>query len=118
VRKSPERLKGYLTSLIRNVVVDVLRKQGGWRRKRGREVALEEAEHVSSPEVSPEDAVRLKVLLDERLDELMAQQPADRQAILPLLRERCSGAEIARELGLDRHIVQEVINWVLEQALA
>jgi hypothetical protein len=36
--------------------------------------------------------------------------------ILPLLLKRYKGAEIARRLGLERHKVEEAIQWLLKQA--
>ena len=104
--------------MMKKVVFDTLSHDQGWRRKtQPHSVGLDEVGHPPARGLCPEDELRLKVLLENRPDELMAQLPSDHQPIVPLLRDGLEVMKIARRLGIAHQRVSEVKRWLLEKAL-
>ena len=115
VLKSPESLWRYLKVIAENKVHDAQRKYLGERHDLSREVPLDERrgqKELWSQELSPAEALLLKELVEERLEDLLERVPPLMAAIIELLLQGYNGVEIARRLGLEPTRVYRAIEWL------
>jgi RNA polymerase sigma factor (sigma-70 family) len=114
VLNSPESLWPYLNKIAENKVRDAERKHlNGHRRDLTREVSLEEIiREPWSKELSPADALLLKELVEDRLEDLVNQVPPLLGAILKHLIQGNNSAEIAHGLHLEPKRVYRAMEWL------
>jgi RNA polymerase sigma factor (sigma-70 family) len=117
VLSGPETLWPYLKAIAQNQVLDARRKfLGSQRHHLNRDVPLENLgdpdDVLQSRDISPSEALILKELVEERLQDLIRQFPAMLQAIVHLLLEGNNGHEIAGQLGIEPKRVYRAIAWL------
>jgi RNA polymerase sigma factor (sigma-70 family) len=119
VLRSPERLWRYLKRIAENKVRDATRKYLlSQRYGIGRDVSLAnvQAEEVEeclwSHELSPDEALLLKELVDERLTYLVSQLPTMLQQIIRLLLDGAGTKEIAGQLRVEPKRIYRAMEWL------
>jgi RNA polymerase sigma factor (sigma-70 family) len=116
VLRSPDTLWPYLKKIAQNKVLDAKRKYL-WTAGRclARDVPLEdlaEEEWPESKELSPEETVILKELIEDRLLNLIGQLPDLLQTIIHLVLAGECVTVIANRLGVEQKRVYRAIEWL------
>jgi RNA polymerase sigma factor (sigma-70 family) len=120
VLRGPETLWPYLRRIAENKVHDAERKFLVSRRHQlGRDVPLENlaGKDPLSRDISPCEALILKELVEERLDNLIRQLPGLLRQLVDLLRKGNNGHEIADQLGIEPKRVYRAIAWLKEKVM-
>lgn len=119
VIRSPETLWVYLKRIAENKVRDANRKYLTTRRYNINRVRsldsmnLEDREEcLSAKGLSPDEALLLKELVEERLDALIRQLPRMMQRIIELLLVGATTAEIADHLGVEPKRIYRAMDWL------
>jgi RNA polymerase sigma factor (sigma-70 family) len=114
VLDSPESLWPYLRRIAENKGRDTERRHlVGKRRDLAREVPLEKShDELWSKDLSPLEALLLKELVEDRLEDLVNQVPPLMRAILELLLQGNNSAEIAHRLDLEPKRVYRAMEWL------
>ncbi len=114
VLDSPESLWPYLRKIAENKVRDAERKHlAGKRRDLAREVSLDKThDELRSNDLSPLETLLLKELVEDRLEDLVSQVPPLLGAILELLLQGFTSAEIAHRLKLETKRVYRAMDWL------
>lgn len=121
VLQSPETLLLYLKRIAENKVRDATRKYLlSERYNLRRDVSLDSLnteEGLPSRDLSPEDVLMLKELVEERLDDLIHQLPIMLQHIVVLILRGHNGLQIAHRLHVDPKRVYRAIAWLKRKIL-
>jgi len=119
VLHSPETLWPYLKRIAENKVRDANRKYlRSQRYNINRNVSLdslrpeEREESLWAKDLSPDDAVVLKELVEERLINLVGQLPTMMQKIIRLVLSGAMAGEIAHRLGVEPKRVYRAMEWL------
>jgi DNA-directed RNA polymerase specialized sigma24 family protein len=116
VLRGPHTLWPYIKRIAENKVHDAERKfLQSARRQLGRQVTL--AQDFESNDLSPAEVVILKELVEERLEDLVAQLPDLLQGIVELLREGKNGNEVAESLGVHPKRVYRAMDWLKRRVM-
>jgi RNA polymerase sigma factor (sigma-70 family) len=125
VLRSPATLWPYLKRIAENKVRDASRKYLlSQRYGITRNVSLESLQSAQREEclrghdVSPQDALLLKELVEERLTHLIEQLPSLMQEIIQLLLHGATVAEIAHRVGVEPKRVYRAMDWLKKQIRA
>jgi RNA polymerase sigma factor (sigma-70 family) len=120
---TPEALVAFLAQMASNKVSDTRRKSlGTQRRGDGREESLDATPAPGQDQVlgetlaAPTHTPSQYIMANERWQHLVDGLPPGHRRILEMLREGHSYAEIADLLGMDRKIIQRLINRLREIA--
>jgi RNA polymerase sigma factor (sigma-70 family) len=118
---SPQNLWPYLKKIAENKVRDANRKHLlSQRHNITLEVSLENTaayEEATSRELSPEEALLLKELVEERLVDLLDQLPSTLREIIQLVMRGHNVQEIAHKLNLDPKRIYRAIGWLNRKVL-
>jgi RNA polymerase sigma factor (sigma-70 family) len=119
ILRSPETLWPYLKRIAENKVRDANRKYlHSQRYNINRTVSLESLEPENREEclwandLSPEEALILKELVEDRLVDLVSQLPTLMQKIVRLLLDGAKTWEIAHRLGVKPKHVYRAMDWL------
>lgn len=122
VLRGPETLWPYLKRIAENQVRDARRKYlVAEKHQLGRDVPLEvlgdQHESLECHDISAEEALLLKELVEDRLDDMIRQLPRLLRPIVKLLLEGYNGPEIAHQLDIDMKRVYRAIDWLKKQVM-
>ncbi|HMF17132.1 MAG TPA: sigma-70 family RNA polymerase sigma factor [Gemmataceae bacterium] len=122
VLRGPETLWPYLKRIAENQVRDARRKYlVAEKHQLCRDVPLEilgnQHEALQCRDFSPHEALILKELVQDRLDDLIRKLPSPLRPIVKLLLEGYSGAEIAHQLDIEMKRVYRAIGWLKKQVM-
>ncbi len=120
VLESSGSLWRYLKMIAENKVHDAQRKYFGKRRDLSREVSLDKTQgqkELWSQELSPAEALLLKELVEDRLEDLLKRVPPLLAAIIELLLQGYNGVEIAHRLGVEPKRVYRSIEWLRNEIM-
>jgi RNA polymerase sigma factor (sigma-70 family) len=120
---TPEALVAFLAQMATNKVIDTARKQlGTQRRGNGQEESLDApTEPGGGPDLkealaAPTHTPSQYVMANERWQHLVTDLPPGHRRVVEMLREGHTTTEIADLLGMDRRIIQRLINRLREIA--
>jgi RNA polymerase sigma factor (sigma-70 family) len=119
ILRSPETLLAYLKRIAENKVRDANRKYLNTQRYNiNRTVSLdslppeEREECLWAKDLSPQEALLLRELVEERLVHLVSQLPTTMQRIIRLLLDGAKADEIAHRLGVEPKRVYRAMDWL------